>query len=182
MDPNPASLLKILGGGVRPDGAGRPGAPAPLDSASFADLLARVKTGRVSSGAPVHVSKHAGVELTPSQLGRLSTVTDAAEAAGATRLLAFIDGQALTVDVLTRTVEAGSEQLGGRVITDIDAVVMVPDDPGADLSSLFADPSALARVGEGAARRWLPGLAPVSNPDVARLLSSTDGRAPDAAA
>jgi hypothetical protein len=172
MDTNPASLLKLLGAGVRPDGASPPKGAAPMDAASFGDLLARVRGGSVSSGEPIHVGPHAGVALTRGQLDRLSRVTDAAEAAGATRLLAFIDGQALTVDVLTRTVEAGAEQLTGKVVTDIDAVVMVPDDPLADLASLFsggADAPAPAR-----GRGWLPGLAGVSNPDVARLLSDTN--------
>jgi len=176
MATSPAALLTQLAAGIRPDGAGRAPSPAPLDAASFTDLLARAQAGRIASDRPVRIGPAAEGKVDPARLDALAVVTDAAEAAGATRLLAIADGKAITIDVLTRTIESVSDQTDASVFTGVDSVVVVP--PGAaasDLMGMIASPKTATAGGGATDSRWLPGLEPVGNASVARLLEELGG-------
>ncbi|TVQ31259.1 MAG: hypothetical protein EA376_10340 [Phycisphaeraceae bacterium] len=123
-------LLRLLGSGVRPDGASPMKAGAPIEGVDFGSLLKNAEGGGLESGRRVEVPQHLGLNLTDGQISRLSKAADAAEASGAMRMLAMIDGETVVVDIVTRTVE---QSLGsgdaGVVLTGIDAAVMIPDEP-----------------------------------------------------
>ncbi len=121
MIPSPADLLRVLGSGLRPDGAAE-GVRA-ADGADFQTLLARARAGSLETGLPVTVADGAGLELSEEQLARLGRVVDRAHAEGATRILVMLDGVALDVDVLSRRVLGEADLAGGRVMTGIDGFV-----------------------------------------------------------
>ncbi|MBL0927870.1 MAG: hypothetical protein IBJ11_09495 [Phycisphaerales bacterium] len=178
-------ILRRLGGVVPgvsgTAGAGAGGGAGAIESASFADLLGRVRSGEMSSGRTVEVDPRSGVELSKEQLRRLSAATDAAEAAGASRLLAVIDGKIVGVDVAARVVTKGPSQLAGRVVGDFDAMVVVPEGGPGELKRLFAagDPAREGRrtdgAGEGARIGLGGGTGSVRNASVAELLASLSG-------
>lgn len=120
------------------------GAPSGAGELDFAQLLTKAQAGELSSGMTVRVSPHAGVELSPMQLARLSVAADRAEAQGATRAVALIDGQAVQMDVATRTVLGKADLSGAGTITNIDSVIVVPNEgdgvgvgtPARDLTKL----------------------------------------------
>lgn len=103
------------------------GATSAAGQLDFAQLLTKAQAGELTSGLTVHTSPHAGVELTPMQLARLSVAADRAEAQGATRAVAIIDGQAVHLDVPTRTVLGKADMSSGKTITNIDSVIVVPE-------------------------------------------------------
>ncbi|MCC7389944.1 MAG: hypothetical protein IT431_14380 [Phycisphaerales bacterium] len=139
MIPSPADLLRVLGSGLRPDGAAE-GVRA-ADGADFQTLLARARAGSLETGLPVTVADGAGLELSEEQLARLGRVVDRAHAEGATRILVMLDGVALDVDVLSRRVLGEADLAGGRVLTGIDGFVRLGEgDDGA--SGVLPLPSA----------------------------------------
>lgn len=174
MTTNAADMLRLLGSGVRPAGATPTQTSAPIEGSSFAELLAGVKSGTIASNQMLTIKRGVEAEFTPSQQARLSAATDAAEASGASRLLAVIDNQAVTIDVTSRTVEAVSPWTAGNVKTDVDAVVMVPDE-GASLEGLFAGLGTAAQ----ATGNSLAGLARSGSRSLHDLLASLAGGAPD---
>ncbi len=138
------------------------GAVSGAGELDFAQLLSKAQAGQLSSGMTVRVSPHAGVELNPMQLARLSIAADRAEAQGATRAVALIDGQALQIDVATRTVLGKADLSGAGTITNIDSVIVVPNEGDG--------------VGIGAPAKDLTKLSP----SLLRVLSqSEDGRRSD---
>jgi hypothetical protein len=142
--------------------------PAGVESADFASLLSDVHAGKMTSARPLSVATGAGVELSSDQMQRLAVAADAAEAAGANRLLAMIDGQGVTIDIDTRTITGGVEALKGRVVTDVDAFIVVPDGSPSALRSLFASsPDAGPRKVAAT-----PGLDAVRNDSLASLIES----------
>jgi len=165
-------LLRQLGSGVRPEGGSAPTPALSLDGKSFASLMAEVGAGKISSGRPVGIGPHANVQLTESQLERLASVADAGEASGATRLGVMIDGQVVTLDILTRMVESAGD--GSAVMTGIDGFVVAPPEGGAAgvvggvLGGLG---DAVQGVGDALGR----GLGIIRNRSVAELLGSIDG-------
>src|SRR5689334_705012 len=111
MTTTATDLLRQLGSGVRPVApAASPPAgatalkPGQVESAGFADLLAAAKGGNVQTGLNISIAPNANVTLTPEQLARLSSAADRAQAAGLHDALVLIDGQALKLDVFTRTI------------------------------------------------------------------------------
>jgi len=101
---------------------------APIDlpfagDTSFIDTLAKAKEGLISSGSTIKIAKGAEVSLTPDQLKRVSAAADLAEANGAGRALILIDGQALKLDVPTRTIIGAAEGSSTAVMPDIDSVI-----------------------------------------------------------
>lgn len=115
-------LLRRLGGvtrGVAPS----IGATAGAEGASFDALLERARAGRVETGREIRIGEGVTVALNDAQMRRVSAAVDAAEASGAIRALVMLDGQALTVDVASRTIVARSDGVGAGVITGVDAVV-----------------------------------------------------------
>lgn len=166
-------LLRQLAGGIRPDGVGTPSPSGALDARSFASLLADVGAGKVSSGRPVRVGVNSGVELSDDQLRRLEGIADAGEASGATRLGVLIDGQTVTLDVMTRTVEGSSAM--GDVLTGIDGFVAAPAE-GAEVGAI----GALGLGSRGAGDMLERGLGIIRNRSVAELLGAIGGDDEDA--
>ncbi len=179
MTTSPAEMLRMLASGVRPDGASARAGNAPVEGQAFAELLAGVRAGKVTSGREVTVSGSAEISLTPEQLQRLSVAADAAEARGVARLLAVVDDKAVVLDVASRTIEAQVAWPSDALQTDIDAVVVVPQNGDGALERLFESAgnaaSALTRGVMG-----LPGLDTIRNQSVVDLVSSL-GPAADAA-
>lgn len=180
MNITPNDLLRKLGSGVRPDatasGSGVTARapmnrPVGVESADFASLLDDVHAGKMNSARPLSVATGANVELSSDQMQRLAVAADAAEAAGAQRLLAMIDGQGVTIDVDSRTITGSTDALKGRVVTDVDAFIVVPDGSPAALKSLFAS-SPEAGPRKIAAT---PGLDSVRNESLASLIETLRG-------
>lgn len=112
---------------VAPAVARTASAPANAGQIDFAQMLTKAQAGELTSGMVVHTAVHSGVELNPMQLARLSVAADRAEAQGATRAIALIDGQAVHLDVPTRTVLGKADLSSGKTVTNIDAVIVVPE-------------------------------------------------------
>jgi len=165
-------LLQKLGSGIRPDGGVRPAAEQN-GTTGFAEMLSKVREGQVSSGTPVEIGDGVQLSLTPEQLERLSVAVDAAEASGSTRLLAMIDGHALTIDVPSRTILGVEDPTKGRMLTDFDSMVAVPQGSTKELQKLFAGPGAgsMSTPTNGSS---LPGLDNIRNQSVADLLASRE--------
>jgi len=175
-------MLKRLASGVRPD-AFEPAARPPnstsahsLDSMDFASLLRSVDAGQFASGLPVRSAPDSPIDLSHSQLDRLAVAADAAEAAGSRRLLALIDGQAVTIDVPQRSVVAGGtiESFAGAVQTDIDGFVLVPEGRAAELRALFAPPlnPAARSAGGTPGAQLTTGPGAIANQSLVAILAS----------
>jgi len=171
MTSSPVDLLKQLGSGVRPDGSARTHAATAIDSASFGEMLDQVHSGNVSSERPITISGNvsAKLSLTDAQLDQVAKATDAAEAAGSSRIVAVVGGQALLVDVVTRTIERAAPVSQANLTTGVDGVVFLPDDPAADMAPLFSGTSAGVRVNPSGV---LSGLMQTANQSVAKLMAS----------
>ncbi len=155
------ALLKLLGSGAglaaRAFGGG---AQAPIEGASFAELLERASRGTLRASEPVRIEAGAGVSLTNEQMTRVGEAASRLEAAGASRGVILVDDLALEFDVLTRTITGTVDLSNGRAAVNIDAVVRA------------------AAPGGGAAAATLP----ASVTDNASLLAALAGRGADAAA
>ena len=141
MSASGAEMLRALGAGASHPGDGV-GASVQAGG-EFAALLARAQSGEVRTGLEVTVARGVDVQLTASQLERLAAAADRAHAEGASRALVLIDGLALELDVLSRTI-TGAIDLGAEgVLTGIDAVVRVGA-PGVLRVESFAPPPGIA--------------------------------------
>lgn len=171
MTTSAADLLKVLGSGIRPVPSNDP-AKAPIESTAFADLLAGVRAGNVSSGQSLSFASGVDAELSADQLSRLSRAADAAEASGSARMLAIIDDQAVTIDVASRTIESVRPWDQAGMLTDIDSVVRIPPvESDVDLRGLFGADG--ATTAPSTASSFIP--APVRNQSVADLLARLSG-------
>lgn len=167
-----AQLLKLLGSGVRPvDAESLRARHAPIESLGFADLLRRADSAELRSGLTVRETDATRAVFDKTQLERLSQAADAAEAAGASRLVAVIDGVAATIDIAGREVVAAealhdaTQDLARRLVrTGVDAFVIVPTEGGV-VGAPEARPDA-----HPAAHGSAPGLR-TGNPQVAELLA-----------
>lgn len=123
MNTGGAEMLRALGAGASlpVHAVGEPSPPG----GEFAALLAKAQAGEVHTGLEVTVARTAGVQLSPSQLERLAAAADRAHAEGASRALVLIDGLALELDVLSRTITGAVDLAAEGVLTGIDAVVRV---------------------------------------------------------
>jgi hypothetical protein len=101
-----------------------------IEGPSFQEMLDQANTGGVSSGLPVRVARTAGVDLSASQLNRLSAAADRAEAAGATKAVFMIDGMVLQMDVGLRTITGQADLGTTKVLNGVDAVVTVAPEAG----------------------------------------------------
>ncbi len=130
MNVRAGDLLKLLGSGVRPDGPTHARAAA-APGVDFQELLRGAQAGELTSGRLVAAGSDFHGSLTSSQIARLSSAADAAEASGATRLLAVVDNRSLIVDIASREVVAEltpGEAQPGTILTDIDAAVSLASD------------------------------------------------------
>lgn len=123
------ALLGLLGSGVRALTGKSAAAPA-VGTATFDELLRRARESTTPSGAPVTIAGGSGVSLNEQQLQRLAAAADKAEAAGASRALVLIDGQALMLDVGVRTVTGRASLEGTNVHSGFDAVISVESGGG----------------------------------------------------
>lgn len=123
MTNDPAQLLSLLAGGIRPDGASPTGPRAPVEGRSFQEMLAGLQGGGIETGRPVVAARGVTADLGEALLQRLSSVVDQAEMSGATRLMVLAEGKAITIDVLNRQIVDVRDQEAGAVHVQIDAVV-----------------------------------------------------------
>lgn len=173
MSLQPADLLRRLASGVRPGGeAPSTSAPAgaPIESSGFSELLRAARAGELRSERPLSLAKGAEGKLSENQLERLAVAADAAEASGSRRLLAVIDGNAVTIDIDSRTVHSVTADYASKVLSDVDSVVFLPADPGASLKSLFSGASERA---DQPSHSGAPRL-PIRNTSVASFLASLE--------
>lgn len=173
MSLQPADLLRRLASGVRPggDAPSTNAAPgAPIESAGFSELLRAARAGELRSERPLSLAKGTEGKLSENQLDRLAVAADAAEASGSRRLLAVIDGNAVTIDIDSRTVHSVNADYTSKVLSDVDSVVFLPADPGASLKPLFGGPN------DRAAQQFNPGAPrlPIRNTSVASFLASLE--------
>ncbi|MGD9692781.1 MAG: hypothetical protein AB7G17_05725 [Phycisphaerales bacterium] len=137
------TLLRRLGAvsrGVTPGGA----SGAPVGGASFETLLEQARAGRVETGRDVRLGDGVRVALSDAQMRRVSAAVDAAEASGAVRALVIVDGNALTVDVGSRTILGCCDAHSAGVIAGVDAVVTTGPAEEGDVVS--AAPLSLGRL------------------------------------
>lgn len=127
MTGTPLDLLPLVRAGAGLiAGAPKKAAPAPVEGASFADLLRRAENGQISSGREVTIGKGVEVKLDREQMARIASAADRAEASGALNLMVLIDGMALKVDVQNRSIIARADLASGQVLTGVDAVMSLP--------------------------------------------------------
>ena len=108
MTSDSLQLLKQLAPPVPPAYAGGPAAPGtpPLEHQQFDALLARAAQGLIESGRPVTTKLESSAPLDESQMRRLASAADRAEALGARRALMLIDGRGFVLDVSNRQLAA----------------------------------------------------------------------------
>lgn len=170
-------LLRKLGSGVIPAGAAIETAAAAIENADFPTLLVGAIDGSIRTGRAVLVRADLRQPLTLNQLQNLADAADLAQAAGALRVVACIDGRALTLDVLSRAVTGEvpldtPAQLPSEVQLGIDAVVVARPtviDLAGDHEDEITDPMN-API---SARRLADKLMQIQNRTVAELLSGT---------
>lgn len=150
-------------------GNSTPTAPAVTSGGeSFATLLEQARTGQIGSGVPLRVPSHLGLNLNPSQVERLMKAADQAESQGAGRALVLMDGQAITIDVATRTVTGTVDASNPGVLQGIDAVIVAESDA--------KDPVGVPPA-KGAGVLGTPKGAPAFMPQVAKVLERSDTKA-----
>lgn len=129
---SPTDLLRRLASGVQPHG-GSQGARAtsmPAESASFGELLRQARESGVDASRPLKIGRDVTAPFSDETLNTLALAADAAEAAGASRLAAVVEGKTVTIDVVAREIVATGESTPGEVITDADAFLVIPDKSG----------------------------------------------------
>jgi hypothetical protein len=136
MSADSSELLRMLGVGAaaktqpRATQASR---PPGVENAEFADLLAQVESGGIASGLKVSIDRDAGVSLTDGELAALSVAADKAEAAGIRRAVVMKGGEAMILDVHTRTI-VGKAEIKDGVLAGIDGVIRLDGAGAADVS------------------------------------------------
>jgi hypothetical protein len=148
----PFALLNLIGAAGRLI-AGPQRSAAPITGPDFDALLKQAADAEFSSGRTVTISPRADLQLTPEQLQRVSLAADRAEANGAGKALILIDGLALKVDVVSRTIEQAVDSGAQAVLTDIDAVLGAPGEHSTGAPTAFGP------------------TAPPSNPSILQLLA-----------
>ena len=156
MTPAAGALLQLLGSGVNLLSRAA-GPKAPVEGASFDDLLSRARDGSLREGEPIKIGSASQIELTPDQIERLGEAATALERAGASRAVVMIDDIAIEYDVQGRTVIGEIDLSSGDAVTGVDAFVRAPAEAGAGAvltSPAFArtpSESLLRALGEGSA-------------------------------
>ncbi len=120
-----ADALALIGSGNAQRVASQAIIRQLAQSETFQNILDKARAGSVASGVQVQATKESGITLTQDQVERLSAAADIAEANGAGRAVFLIDGQALRMDVGTRTVLGPVDMSTTGVMNDVDAIVTV---------------------------------------------------------
>lgn len=161
-----STLLRQLASGLRTGAAGSTtastGVTGAVASGQFADLLRRAQSGELDSNRPVSINSDAGVNLSEDQLAQISLAADKAEVAGVRNALVLIGGQAVRLDVGSRTI-TGAADLSAGVLAGVDGVINL-------------DPE---RLSGAPTQQALPlPAAPLTSPSLATLLAGLGGGAP----
>ncbi len=155
MTTDPTILLKHLEPAIGPAYAhGTVGRPRlPIEQTPFDQLLAQARQGSVLSGRRIEVAFAMSPALDETQMRRLGTAADLAEASGARRALLLVDGRGLVLGVSDRSLQA--ELAAATPVADIDAAVYVGGDEGEPQAAALKPPGGVAprAVGEEIARR-----------------------------
>jgi hypothetical protein len=162
MATSSAQLLRLLEPSVRP-AFGQTGpasrGTAPLDQQSFAQLLGAASNGQIHSGRQVEMACEPTPPLSASQMERLASAGDVAEAAGARTAMMLIDGRGFVMDVQNRTITAEMSSTASSRMAPVDLAMHVAADDESQLAGILP----------------LPGSGVVSS-SLTRLLSSTSSR------
>ncbi len=176
-------LLRQLGSGVRPDGAAPARARPPIDQAAFAALLTQARTGALRSGRPVLVGPEAQLvrPLREQERTLLAQALDAAQAAGARRLLATLGDRPLLLDVETRSLVRELRSVEGEPAADdlalgLDAAVALRLPRSQDDSETIEGQEARGEE-TPRARGGLSPLAFIDNPSALEALTRAAPRA-----
>ena len=139
MMPGAGALLNMLGSGVgliqQIAGVGK----APLEGASFKDLLGRLENGTLRASEPIRLGAESKIELSRDQLERLGDAAATLESSGAQRAVIMLDGMAIEYDVQSRTVIGEIDLENGDAVTGIDALIHAR--PAGDEAALISTPS-----------------------------------------
>ncbi len=122
-------LLRKLGAGVRPSGVRVGDRRDPFEARSFDALLDEVRRGG-ASGRAVGVRAGVMVDLSGEALAWLGDVGDAAESAGLARVVAFLSGRTVELDVAAREVVGGGDLGAGVIVTGAEAVAVMHEGEG----------------------------------------------------
>ncbi len=150
MTTDPTILLKHLEPPISPAYAhGAVGRPRlPIEHTPFDQLLAQARQGSVLSGRRIEVAFAMSPALDETQMTRLGTAADLAEASGARRALMLVDGRGLVLEVSDRSLQA--ELAAATPVAGIDAAVYVEGDEGELPAAALKPPGGIAprAVGE----------------------------------
>src|SRR3954465_5032795 len=122
---NPAPLPPV--GATAPAAAPpRPGAAAPPQGASFAEVLKQRTQGVQFSGHALDRVQRRGIDTSPQTLARLDGAVDRAAAKGARESVVLLDGTAFVVSVRNKTVitAVDAQSMREHVFTNIDSAVI----------------------------------------------------------
>jgi len=154
VTPMPAGLVSLLGIAGRAGGAGPP-ARHDAGSLDFARLLEQAQSAELASGRPVTLARGVDLTLTEEQLARVAAAADRAEAAGAFTAAVLIDGEALVMDVATRTITGRIDIGAGEAFYGVDTIVSAPPaheaPPTGPPASLHVNPSLLEALAKRSA-------------------------------
>lgn len=163
MTTNSAQLLRLLEPSVRPafgqSGAMAGGGSAPLDQQSFAQLLGAASSGQIHSGRQIELACEPSPPLSASQMERLASAADVAEAAGARTAMMMIDGRGFVMDVQNRTITAEMSSSALARMAQVDLAMHVAADDESHFAGILPSPGS--------------GVVPSS---ITKLLSSSSSR------
>lgn len=155
MNIDASQLLKLLGSATPKLSGQTPGAEASPSQAAFDELLAKAKSGELSSSRLVEVDEDAGLELTSEQVALLSVAADRAEAQGLRHALVIMDDAQVLLDV-------GARRVTGRAAldpTDGQPAILPGVDGVINVSSRLKSEPAPARIGPPSAGLNSPALS-----------------------
>ena len=169
------NLLRRLGSGVIPVGAMSSSGGLPIEGADFPTLLVGAERGAIRTGRAVLVHAELDHPLSMEQLKNLADAADLAQAAGASNVVAVIDGRALTLEVPARRITGEipldiPAQTPGDVLAGIDAAV-VARPTITDAADEDENETQVEMTTPGAARRLAAELTQIQNRSVAELLA-----------
>jgi|GEM_PF-1853845 len=145
MTINPLMLLQQLAGLAAP--SAKPASSAASGDLGFSSALSKAQVGGagtadLASLQPVAFDPDVPQTFDAAQMQRLSLAADKAQAAGMNTALLLIDGQALVMDVASRTITARVDP-AAQIVEGIDGLVPVPPATLKDFTGQ-ADPQTLA--------------------------------------
>jgi hypothetical protein len=182
MSNDSVQLLKQLGFAGRSSPLKSTGACSDcgsIESASFAELLDQVKSGKLGSQRTVEPAADENIQLSNDEQIRLSAAADKAEASGIRSALVLLEGKRLVLDVGSRQVRHAEESSQG-ITSGVDGVIDLTSKGSSNVvNTIFGPVGAAERPGESANKRNQalgPPGAGVASPSLAAFLSNLPGR------